>query len=634
MKDPKVILKHYWGYDNFRPLQEDIISAVLTERDVLAVLPTGGGKSICYQIPALALEGLCLVISPLVALMKDQTEQLRKRGILATAVFSGMHTSEIDAALDNCIYGKYKLLYLSPERVKTELFLERASRMPVSFIAVDEAHCISQWGYDFRPSYLELYRLRELFPAVNIAAFTASATEEVKKDICEKLQFRKTSVFTQSFSRPNVSYAVRSCENKEQKLLQILRAVPGSALVYTRNRKRTEETALFLKKNNISSAFYHAGMASGERAKTQDDWIADRTRVVAATNAFGMGIDKPDVRTVIHLDLPDSPEAYYQEAGRAGRDGRKSYAAIIFHENDIISLKDKYQKSHPDVGYIKKVYKSLISYLRLGGGEEACTVPFNFPDFVQKFQLDKSCAYYSLKKLEQQGIIQLLQSDFRYSRTKILSSRQAVIQFIEEERNNSIVLKTLLRLYGGALFSEYVHIYESDVAKVSGKNIAEVVDILKKMYALGLIDYKSTSEESEVTFPISVYSVSTLPLDIKQLKYFEQKDEKRLQTMIDYVRNHSVCRSLVLARYFGEYDAMPCGVCDCCIEQRDKGKKKSFEEIFVELRAILDANREADVYKIVGQFPEQKKKIFLKVIRQLLDSGKLRQEKNGEFHLK
>ena len=636
MKDPKAILKHYWGYDAFRPLQEDIISAILTRRDVLALLPTGGGKSICYQIPALASEGLCLVISPLVALMKDQTEQLRKRGILASAVFSGMRASEIDAALDNCIYGGYKFLYLSPERIKTELFLERAHKMPVSLIAVDEAHCISQWGYDFRPSYLELHRLRELFPAVNVAAFTASATEEVKKDICEKLQFKKASVFTQSFFRPNISYSVRRCENKEQKLLQILHAVPGSALVYVRNRKKTEETASFLKKNGISAAFYHAGMASEERAKIQDDWIADRIRVVAATNAFGMGIDKPDVRTVVHLDLPDSPEAYYQEAGRAGRDGYKSYAVIIFHESDILSLKERFQKSHPDPAFIRKIYKSMTAYLGVGVGEKTGAYPINFPDFVQKFRLEKSHAYYALKKLEQQNLIQLSQSDFRYSLVKIISTRQATTDLLKEESNTSDVLRALLRLYGGVLFTEPTRISESDAARLCRKNTIDVIALLKTMHKLGLIDYKNISEDTEVTFLNSVYSGSALPINVKQLKYFEQADERRCETMVNYVLNRSVCRSVLLARYFGEYEGVSCGVCDCCIERKNKSEENpfdNFERVLAELKAMLHDDCGADVYKMIGQLPEQKKKIFLKGIRYLLDSGKLIREKNGRFHL-
>ena len=408
---PNDILKQYWGFDSFRPLQEDIIQSVLDGKDTLALLPTGGGKSICFQVPALVKEGICIVISPLIALMKDQVYNLQKRGIAAVAIFSGMHYKDIDRILDNCIYGNTKLLYLSPERLTSDLVRERIKKMKVSLIAVDEAHCISQWGYDFRPPYLQIAEIREYLPKVPIMALTATATPEVVKDIQEKLEFKRGEVFQQSFLRENLAYVVLEEEGKMEKLFKVLTGVRGSGLVYVRNRRKTKEIAMFLKKYRITADYYHAGLTNEERSQKQEAWINDKIRIIVATNAFGMGIDKPDVRVVVHMDLPDSLEAYFQEAGRAGRDGQKSYAVLLYNQGDKLDLERRFELSFPPLKEVRLTYQALGSYLQLAvGSGEGESYDFDLVEFSRVYGFSTVKTFNCLKVLERAGWIALSES--------------------------------------------------------------------------------------------------------------------------------------------------------------------------------------------------------------------------------
>ncbi|MEM1137932.1 MAG: ATP-dependent DNA helicase RecQ, partial [Bacteroidota bacterium] len=454
MVDLHKILYQYWKYTTFRSLQEEIIQAVLAGKDTLALLPTGGGKSICFQVPALAKEGVCIVISPLIALMKDQVYQLNTRGIEAKAIYAGMSQREIDITLDNAIYGNIKFLYVSPERLKTEIFITRAAKMNISLLAIDEAHCISQWGYDFRPPYLELMQFRELIPNVPCIALTATATEVVKNDIQDKLGFDQNAGFFQkSFARENLSYSVYYEEDKEKRMLEILSKVAGSAIVYVRSRKRTKHFADFLRARKISASFYHAGLSNEERARRQDDWINNRTRVIVATNAFGMGIDKPDVRIVIHLDLPDNLEAYYQEAGRAGRDERKAFAVLLYNHNDIKQLKENIEISHPSIDKLKKVYQAVANYLKIAVGSGYLeSYDFDLDDFVNTFKLPYLETYHALKKLEEQDFIQFNESFYAPSRLTIALSHDKLYEFQVANKEADKLIKILLRVYGAEIY--------------------------------------------------------------------------------------------------------------------------------------------------------------------------------------
>ena len=466
MQSIQHILKQYWGHNTFRPLQAEIIQAVLAGKDVLALLPTGGGKSICFQIPALAQPGICLVVTPLIALMKDQVEQLKQRGIPAAAIFAGMKPQEIDIVLDNCIYGQLKFLYVSPERLKTEIFQERVQKMPINLLAVDEAHCISQWGYDFRPAYLDIAELRPLIPNVNIIALTATATRSVKQDIQEKLHFREAVLFQKSFARDNLAYVVRKAEDKNNILLRILHSIHGTAIIYVYTRRKTKEVASFLLRNNVNATFYHAGLTNEERARRQDAWLQGKISVMVATNAFGMGIDKPDVRLVVHLDLPTTLEAYYQEAGRAGRDEKKAYAVVLYDQQDINELRASIQEGHPTVEYLKTVYQHLANYYQVAVGTHAMTTyDLDWEEFASNCRLKPQEAYQAIKRLESEGLIQLNEAFFQPAKLHIPTNHKELYAFQVAHASYDPLIKALLRLYGGELFTDFCNISENKVAR-------------------------------------------------------------------------------------------------------------------------------------------------------------------------
>ncbi len=621
MVTPESILKKYWGFDQFRSLQGEIIQAVLEKKDVVALLPTGGGKSICFQVPGLVLDGITLVISPLIALMQDQVQQLRKKGVQALAVHSGMSRSEIDIALDNCVYGKYKFLYLSPERLKTDIFIERFRKMNVSLVAIDEAHCISQWGYDFRPPYLEIAALRELKPTIHFMALTATATQQVSDDIISKLGLRSPAVFRKSFARENIYFVVRKTENKERKLLEILRNVPGSAIVYVRSRKATVELSRWLDREKISATFYHAGLTHMDRLKRQEEWIGNSMRVMVATNAFGMGIDKPDVRAVIHMDLPENLESYYQEAGRAGRDGKRSYAALVFHEVDVSSLRTKVQQAHPSIEYLKKIYQALANYYQLAmGSSEGESYDFDLEDLCHRFNLRTSSVFSALKKLEEEGLIQLSESFYRPSRVHILTDKAHMYEFQVANVKYDPVIKVLLRLYGAELFSDFVSVAEATIARSLKVSDAEVKELLDQLSNLHVLAYEKASDKPQLTFLLPRQDADNLPLNYDRLAGRRALAFKKMDAMIDFAEQTHRCRMQVVLAYFDEHMDETCGKCDVCIDKKKKDNKSTFLDYEKRVTQLL-SQRPMTVDELESAVGPRDHHLFIEVVRELVDRG-------------
>ncbi|MHB9147049.1 MAG: RecQ family ATP-dependent DNA helicase [Candidatus Amoebophilus sp.] len=566
MEDAHQILKKYWGYNSFRSLQLEIIQATLSEKDVLALLPTGGGKSICFQIPALAKPGICLVVTPLISLMKDQVEQLKKRNISAAAIFTGMSYAEIDLILDNCIYGHTKFLYISPERLKTELFQARIQKMQVNLLAIDEAHCISQWGYDFRPAYLDIAELRPLLPNVNIIALTATATRAVKQDIQDKLAFKNPVVFQKSFNRDNLAYLVKRTDDKDGALLRLLNRIKGTAIIYVNTRKKTKLISQFLAKNNINTTFYHGGLDNTERTQRQDAWIKGKVRVMVATNAFGMGIDKPDVRLVVHLDLPTTLEAYYQEAGRAGRDEQKSYAIILYDEQDILELKENIEKEYPSVEQLKKVYQQLANYYQLAVGSHDNTAhAFDWEDFANTCRIQPQEAYQAIKKLESEGLIRLNEAFFQPAKLHIAINHHDLYAFQVAHAIYDAIMKSILRLYGGELFSEFCTISEVKIAQHMQTNPATVTQQLHKLHQLGVVNYVPQTDKPQITFLQPRYAAANIPLDTKSLHHKSNLAKQKADAVIHYITHQNRCRAQILLEYFDEIFYEPCKMCDICL---------------------------------------------------------------------
>ncbi|WP_158828286.1 RecQ family ATP-dependent DNA helicase [Mucilaginibacter lacusdianchii] len=617
------ILKHYWKHETFRPLQQEIIESVLEGRDTLALLPTGGGKSVCYQVPALAKEGICLVISPLIALMKDQVDNLKSKGIDAMSIVSGMGKREVDIALDNCIYGPVKFLYLSPERLQSELVRERIKYMKVNLIAVDEAHCISQWGYDFRPPYLHIADLRELHPKVPVLALTATATVDVKGDIQQKLQFKTPNIFQQSFERRNISYLVQHEENKLRKMLDIVRGVKGTGIVYVRSRKETVELARYFTDHGMTADYYHAGLTGDLRSAKQEQWKSNHTRVMVATNAFGMGIDKADVRFVIHKDIPESLEAYYQEAGRSGRDEQKAYAVLLYNEADRIKQEKKFEASFPSLDEIKQVYHYLANYYQLAyGAGEGLSFDLDLADFCSRFKLDALKTLNALKFLEQGEYLSFNESVFLPSRFRFEVYNDELYNFQIQNAAWDPFIKTLLRSYGGA-FDNYVRLREFDLARRTNLSVQQVTDALLQLHQAAILSYHPQTDKPQVTYLKERLTAGHLLLD-KQ--YFDQRKavyQQKMEAMLAYASQQQ-CRSQQLLAYFGEINAPKCGVCDVCLqEKRQKNAVQLNEMITEEIIELLNAaplNLEQLITSLKhGQKPER-----LKVVRMLLDSGRIK----------
>ncbi len=621
--EPLEILQKNWGHAAFRPLQEDIVRTVLDGRDALALLPTGGGKSICFQVPALCKPGICLVVSPLVALMKDQVANLKKRGIRAAAIYSGMSNREIDIAFENACNGGFKLLYLSPERLQTDMALARIERMDVNLLAVDEAHCISQWGYDFRPPYLEIAEIRRLIPKTPVIALTATATPEVVEDIQKKLLFKTGSqVFQQSFQRTNLSYSViyERPEDKLAKLLDITKSVGGSAIVYARNRRQTREVAEFLLKNKVSADFYHAGLDYETRSKKQEDWTASRTRIMACTNAFGMGIDKPDVRLVVHLDLPDTLEAYFQEAGRGGRDGKKSYAVLLFDDKDAEKLRQLFELSFPEIHELRQVYQMLGSYTQQAVGSGAGeSYDFSFEHFCEKWKLEPLPALAALKVLQQEGWVSLSDSVMKTSSLRVTATRDEIYNYQLKNPALENLIKTLFRAYDG-LTEDYASISEGYMANWMKLKTEDVERQLNFLHKEGLVDYSPAKDKPQLTFTRDRIPYQNLTIDPERFSFRKKRAAFRLESAIRYAERRE-CRSVQLLRYFGEKDAPDCGICDVCTG-RNKPELMGQQFGFFEQKILQAIDKQpVTVQELLADFPMRQHELARQAIEFLIAEG-------------
>jgi len=614
------ILKKYWGFDNFRFPQDDIINSILEGKDTLALLPTGGGKSICFQVPALILEGTCLVISPLISLMKDQVQNLRRKGINASAIVSGMRQSEIETVLDNCKAGKIRLLYVSPERLQSELFRERLFYVDISFIAVDEAHCISQWGYDFRPSYLKIAELREANPKLPIMALTATATPKVVIDIQEKLNFDKPNVFSKSFFRSNLAYQVYLEENKWKKLLDLFHQNKGSGIVYTRSRKLTHEISKYLTKANISSDYYHAGLSANDRDLKQQNWIEGKTRIICATNAFGMGIDKPDVRLVVHMNIPDNLEAYFQEAGRAGRDEKLSKAITFFEQSDITLLQERAIKAFPPKEFIKSVYLALGNYFQLpnGSGKEI-SFDFDIDDFAKRYNFNLIETYNSLKILEKENYITLDEFLDLKSRLKIIINYRAFYELQLKNQKMEFFLKTLLRNYPG-LFDHYSKINESKLANILQSSLKDVKDMLNYLHKIKVVDYAQASNKPQITYVQERIANENLLISKENYEIRKEVHLDRMKAMINFLTNKNVCRSRQLLAYFGEQNDEDCKVCDVCLKKYPKQHRKTDLVNFTE-KVKLKTQKPIHIQELALHLKEFSDEFFLENINNLINNG-------------
>lgn len=635
----KDILRDVFGYDSFRPGQEEIIHTILEGKDALALFPTGAGKSICYQIPALQKEGLCLVVSPLIALMKDQVDGLKKRGIKATAIYSGMHFREIDRVLDNCIYGAYKFLFVSPERLKNELFLERFKQMPVNLITVDEAHCISQWGYDFRPQYLEIASIKIFHPSVPVLALTATATKRVCEDIQDKLEMKSPKLVQLSFARPKLSFSVRLVENTLEKGIEVLSKIPGAAIWYVRNRQLTHQITKALRQLGISAAPYHAGLTIADRDRAQKEWMEDQVRVMVSTNAFGMGIDKPNVRMVIHSGLPENLENYYQEAGRAGRDQSKSFAVLLSNEEDFERVLERSALVYPPLDFVKRVYQCLANYFQLAvGSQPEDSMDFEYSSFADTYNLGVLETFYALKVLEEEGFISMSDSFYSPSRIHFLVNPTELYKIQVAYEKLDQVIKILLRIYGGNLFSDYLKINEEKVAKEINLSGKQLVKLLEQLVQLEVMDYDRRKDKPQIYFLTGRYDAASLPFDHKRIKFRRELTLSNAKKMVEYANQKNICRTQFIQEYFGEETAERCGICDWCIEQKKEDKPEESADKLKE--------RVLETLKEYGELSEEQlfTKLYisattrnLKLLRQWIDEdifelmpdGKLKSKTNG-----
>ncbi|MCD7721357.1 MAG: RecQ family ATP-dependent DNA helicase [Prevotellaceae bacterium] len=625
----KQILKQYWGYDDFRGIQREIIESITAGRDTLGLMPTGGGKSVTFQVPALAMEGTCLVITPLISLMRDQVQRLRQLGVKATAVYSGMARNEIIAALENCILGGYKLLYVSPERLETDLFLRKLAHMRVSFITVDEAHCISQWGYDFRPSYLQIARIRAVVPQAPVLALTATATPFVVEDIQRQLNFAQGNVLRMSFERKNLTYIVRNARDKMQETLRILRGIKGCAIIYTRNRQQTHDIAKLLTDEGISATCYHAGLPQILRDDRQERWQKGEYRVMVATNAFGMGIDKADVRLVLHSEMPDSPEAYFQEAGRAGRDGKPAYAVLIYDRSDCAKLLRRVKETYPDPDYVRDVYEHLCYYLQMAMGDgEGVTREFDLEEFCYRFKYFPVVAHNALLLLSNARYIDYREEDETVSRLRFILTRDSLYRLNDENPTREKVMHTLLRKYSG-LFSGFVYIAESAIAHDTGLSPDQVYHTLKALAMLRVIEYIPRKRTSYITFLERRLETEEIALPPHVYKDRREQYERRITAMIEYVTDKGTCHSRFLLNYFGETEARDCGRCDVCTA----GTRKEQEE-----RAIRQSIRRQ--LERSPLFPNEvdttgfHKDLFLQVAGTMLTQEEIFLDKEQRFTLR
>lgn len=625
------ILTRYWGYSHFRPLQEEIIQSVYDGHDTLGLMPTGGGKSITFQVPAMAKEGTCLVITPLIALMKDQVESLKRKEINALSIHSGMSREEIDVALENCIYGDVKFLYLSPERLETDIFKARIGKMKVSLVAIDESHCVSQWGFDFRPSYLKIAKIREYLPDVPFLALTATATPKVIEDIIERLDLRERNVFTKSFERKNLIYDVEFCEDKIQRIVKIIRENPGTGIIYARNRKKTHDLAIELQKQGIKADYYHAGLTHSERSRKQEEWRKNMMRVIISTNAFGMGIDKPDVRFVIHFDVPDSLEAYYQEAGRAGRDEKPARAVLLYNESDRRTVDQRIQISFPEIAVIREVYNALGNYFQIPvGGGKGQTYDFVLTDFISKFKFNALIAFNSLKVLQREGYIELTDEINNPSRLHFKVSRDDLYKFQVSNEKLDGFIKLILRSYSG-MFSSFVTIDESLLAKRSGLTGQAVYQYLVNLSSSGIVNYIPRKKNPVIYFTEERLDSKNLYFSVETYKFLKERYISRINEMLLYASQQNRCRSQVLLTYFGEKNAQRCGQCDVCNKRNELDMSAyEFDLILGELKSRLQDSH-LKMEEIIENIRQPEEKV-IKVFRWLCDHEKILKDEDYGFY--
>ena len=630
--DYRKILKDYWEYDNFRGIQEDIIRSIGSGRDTLGLMPTGGGKSITFQIPAMAKDGLCIVITPLIALMKDQVRNLRDRGIKAIAIYSGMTREEIIIALENCIFGNYKFLYISPERLDTEIFRIKLRSMKVSMITVDESHCISQWGYDFRPAYLKISEIRNLLPGVPVLALTATATPEVVKDIQQRLAFKEENVFRMSFERKNLAYIVRRTESKQEELLHILKHVDGSAIVYAHNRKRTKEYAQLLNENGITATFYHAGLNNETKDQRQKSWVKGETRVMVATNAFGMGIDKPDVRLVVHVDIPDSPEAYFQEAGRGGRDGKKAYAVLLYARSDKATLKKRITDTFPEKDYIRTVYEHLNYYYQMAMGDGlGCTREFNIDEFCRNFKHFPIQVDSALKILTRAGYLEYTDEQDNNSRLMFTLTKEELYRIHETSPETEKLINIILRSYTG-VFTEYAYINEETLSLRTGMTRQQVYDTLISLTRRRILHYIPGKKTPYIIYTRERQEADRLIFTKEVYEDRKKSFIRRIEAMTEYAETEDKCRSRMLLLYFGEKNEHNCGQCDVCLSSHSSGIKQGvFDKIS---RAIEETLKEKDMTTsaLMEKLESYDKENVTKVLSYLL-AEEIIHQKNGMLSL-
>ncbi len=632
MQQAKDILSKYWGYSSFKSLQEDIIIAAEKNQDIIALLPTGGGKSLCYQIPALQKEGICIIVSPLVALIEDQVMALQEKGIKAMAITGGIPYSELDTLLDNCIYGNYKFLYLSPERLQHDLVRERIKLMPVNLIAIDEAHCISQWGHDFRPAYLNVSVLRDLHPEIPIMAVTATATNKVVSDIAEQLKLKNSIIFKNSLERKNIRFNVLIAEDKQHRLKQLLQDKNESVIVYVRSRNATLEFSNHLIKHGYSAAAFHGGLTSKEKSKQLNSWLKEKTKIMVATNAFGMGIDKPNVRHVIHLNLPESIESYFQEAGRAGRDGNASVATIITNKSDIPILRSQFINSLPDLVYTILVYKKLTSYFRIAYGEGLNTVhDFNFADFCHQYQLNNTKTYNTLQLLDRISVLKLTQQFQKATSLQFIISNKQLLYYLEENPKFDLVIKAVLRTYGG-LFDNKVQINLVSICKKAGTSEKEALSILNTLNKDKIVEFEHQQNDASITFLVPREDENSIYPFSEYIKNQAVNKVRKIEALLKYVENDKKCRSQQLLNYFGDKTASKCGICSVCMPKEKYLKKELIRGIYDDIISLLEQKEESS-RTIINKLPYQEKAI-LKVIDLMLDKQLLSITPTNTYKLK
>ncbi|WP_373517063.1 ATP-dependent DNA helicase RecQ [Pricia sp.] len=629
-KNPEEILKEFWGFSNFRGSQKRIIDAVLNQQDVLALMPTGGGKSLCFQVPALAQDGLCIVVSPLIALIHDQIDNLKQRGIKAMALTGGIPFDELITLLDNCLYGGYKFVYLSPERLQQEMVQDKIRQMNVNLIAIDEAHCISQWGHDFRPAYLECTKLRELLPETPIIALTATATDRVATDIIDNLGFTESLIVKDSFSRPNIAFGVLWCEDKHYRLKQLFAKTHKSGIVYVRTRRMTQDIARFLNANGCKADFFHGGITKKEKQEKLKFWLADQLQVMVATNAFGMGVDKPDVQTVVHFQIPDCLENYYQEAGRAGRDGAPATAVLLTNDFDVAQMRQQFLGALPDAEFLKKVYNKLNNYFQISLGESTDEIfQFPFKDFVAAYGLNSFLTYNALRVLDQYSVIALSESFFKKTEIRFIISQNSIFDYLRKNSGSAPMIQTILRTYGG-IFDFETKIDPSLIAKKTNVSESRVFDLLEKLKKDEIIDYKSKKTDLEITFLVPRDDDRTINIFAKQVGERNQIKVEKVDQMLNYIHSDEVCRSKKILSYFGEKRVQDCGICDIC-RKRQQTKGIDFQSISLDILATLQGKSRTS--RTLIKILDHSEAHILKTIQMMLEDGQIKVNTKNEYEI-